>query len=213
MTDQVSVPGIKTGTGVINVVGFSQNQVKILSDSDFTLSSKVQVNLVGEELQTCVLILFHGNNSESRELAIIFASAAAQVPSPQFCAINLNQSKKVASSFLKLRSKNTPLRWAGIMQIPYILIYQGGQPVGAYNGSRTVNEISNFALTRACSSSYSEPIQVFKGIKIDNNFGMVGLVEKEVPKTSIEFTESNPIRVQSGAPTQTNLPETASVSE
>lgn len=185
-------------TDVNRFVGFSQNQITVLTDADFTIGERVEIFL--KDIKGCSIILFHGNNSESAQISLVFAATAAQVEAARdFYAINLSYNKKLAKAMTKLLSTNGPLRWMGLKQLPFIAIYQRGEPVGIYNGSRTVQAMTDFAMTRACSMNFTEPIQVFNSVRPDTNFGIPGIGESQVPNTSVEFTGDSPLRPISAA--------------
>jgi len=195
--NQVVIP-----TDARSFIGFSQNQVMILTDIDFTVDERIKIFL--KEKQGCAIVMFHGNNDESSQLSKVFAAAAAQAEVREFYAVNLSYNKRISKALTDLLSTNSPLRWMGMKQLPFIVTYQGGQPVGVYNGSRTVQALTDFAMTRACSQNYSEPIQVFNSVRPDVNFGIPGIAETQVPNTSLEFTDNNPLRPLSSTQVQSN---------
>ena len=175
-------------------VGFAQNQVTILTDADFTIGERVQIFLKEDLKSRCAIILFHGNNEESQMLSLVYSAVAAEVVGRDFYAVNLSYNKRIAKAMTSLMGGNSPLRWMSLKQLPFIAVYQNGEPVGIYNGSRTVQTLSNFVMTRACSSSYRERIQVFNSTNVDIDFGIPGIGESQIPGTSLEFTEAVRLR-------------------
>uniref|UniRef100_A0A6C0AEX3 Thioredoxin domain-containing protein n=1 Tax=viral metagenome TaxID=1070528 RepID=A0A6C0AEX3_9ZZZZ len=170
-----------------NPVFFSMETVKQLRADDFNLDSRDLITIKNEG---CVLILFYANNRESNDMVAIWSEVASQMAGPTFAAVQLNSEKKIAEAFMKVVSNaNLPLNWAGMRQLPFILVYRGGYPQGFYNGERSVDSILNFALTLACNPSFVEHGQLFAGIQVDNNIG-IGLPAKQT-KNRISSTEYN----------------------
>jgi hypothetical protein len=146
------------------------SKVKILESSDFDTD---QENLITVKYNDCMLILFYIQNDESLKLAQIFAEAANSLPAPIFAACNLNNSTKVASAFAKLASDgNHILHNYGLKQYPFIITYRNKNPVGFYNSGRSVQSISDFAVSSACSVEYREDIQYGMGVAVDKNSQM-----------------------------------------
>lgn len=171
---------------------FAQASVKLLRESDFTLGAK---ELVTVNSNDCMLILFYAENRESKNLALVWAEAAAQVAGPVFAAVNLLMEKKVAEAFTRLSSDiNHPLHWAGMQGLPFILVYRQGWPVSFYNGERTVETLIDYALTLACQANYHEPQQLAGGMQAENRFEMT-MTRPFAPRTSsTQFVATNPIR-------------------
>ena len=159
ITNPVKMPDIITRTI------FSTSTVKNMTDGDFNLSSKDMITINDDN---CTLILFYVENEESKQLATIWAISAQQTAGPIFGAVNLLHEKKVAETFMKLKSMNGhPLHSYSLRGYPFILVYRGGWPVAFYNGSRTVNAIIDYALTLACNIDYSEPVSLGAGMQAE----------------------------------------------
>lgn len=171
---------------------FGQESVKRLSDSDFELNTDHSITL---RLKECVIVLFYSENNESKNLIKIWALAARQIAGPIFAACNLLFERKVAQAFATLNLTNGSLRNYSLKGIPFILAYQGGWPVGFYNGERAVQPIIDYVLTLACKSDYFEPIQITASMQAEENFEMSGWKEyKPVRTDSLEYKVNNPIR-------------------
>ena len=143
---------------VIHRLTFSSETIKRLTGEDFDLDSK---ELIGLKYDDCILILFHVENTESYQLADIWALVAQQVAGPVFGAINMLSERKVAEAFTRLKSDGShPLHWASLRQYPFIMVYRKGWPVAIYNGPREVQALIDYALTLACEAGYYEILQL-----------------------------------------------------
>lgn len=160
---------------------FAQEAVKQLREGDFALDSKSRITIKWEE---CMLVLFYVNNNESNKLAEVWSIAAHQITGPVFAACNLIVERKVAEAFTKLNSENSPLHWAALSSLPFILVYQNGWPVAFYNGERAVQPIVDYALTLACKGNYREDYQIAGGITVKENYEMGGYTQYYPPRTS-----------------------------
>ena len=196
-----AAPGVQTVTVDANrFVGYAGNTVTTLNESYFTLGERVEVLMKNELKSVCALVLFHVNNEESDRFLKVFAAASASAVGKEFYLVNLSNNRKLAKALTRLQTNNTSESWMGLLQSPVIIVYQKGHPVGTYNGSRTVQSIVDFAMTLACSPSFSERIQVFRSVRSDVNFGLAGLGEAAVPTTSLEFNDALNLRpVSEGA--------------
>lgn len=175
---------------------FSQNSVKELSQDDFELDSDAQIKV---RYNSCMIVLFYNNNTESKNLLQIWNAAGKQVVGPIFGKVDLDNNKSLARAFTNLNMKNTSLHWAALKTIPFILAYQNGWPIGFYNGERTVQDIIDYSLVLACKAEYHEPVNLYGGMVASENLMMQGLTQygtKENPfkKTSLDFTGKEDIR-------------------
>ena len=143
---------------VIHRLTFSSENIKRLTADDFDLGSK---ELIALKYDDCILVLFHVENTESYQLANIWAIVAQQVAGPVFAAINMLSERKVADAFTRLKSDGShPLHWAALRQYPFIVVYRKRWPVAIYNGPRAVQALIDYSLTLACEAGYYEIIQV-----------------------------------------------------
>lgn len=141
-------------TEVIHRLTFSSDTIKRLTVEDFNIDGKDAITLKHND---CMLILFYVENTESYQLANIWALAAQQIAGPVFAAINMLSERKVATALTKLKGDGSnPLHWASIRQLPFIMVYRNGWPVAFYNGAREVQAIIDYALTLACQAGYYE---------------------------------------------------------
>lgn len=172
--------------------------VKAFTTDDFDLQGSVPVALKREK--GCTLILFYTSNTESINLSKIFALVAEASPSVVYGAVDADRNKSVIIAFNQLKlAENGPLHKFALATLPFILAYQNGFPVAAYNGNRTVQDLSNYTLTLACSSRVSEG-HLGEGIQVDDNLGMSGYkvapqAEGGSPiKTSIDLNQYPDLR-------------------
>jgi len=86
---------------VVHRLTFSSETIKRLTSEDFDLNSKEMVTLKYDD---CVLVLFHVENTESYQLADIWAIVAQQTAGPVFAAINMLSERRVAEAFARLKS-------------------------------------------------------------------------------------------------------------
>lgn len=185
----MSVPLLPTRTAEIRqATVFATEAVKRLTEASFTLETRERIGL---RYENCIIALFYGENAESRSLAEIWAQAAAQIPGPIFAACNLLQERGVAKAFTEIRGlSNHPLQWAGLRQIPFILVYRDGWPQAFYNGDRTVSSIVDYALVQACEPEYHERFQVPAGMQVEGDRG-IGLW-KPYPEDRLESAQFGP---------------------
>jgi hypothetical protein len=146
---------------------FGYEIVRKLTNDNFDLSNKSCSIMLKDD--GCCLVLFYGTNDESKSLAYIWAKAASQVAGPTFAACNLFTEKKVAEAFLSLTRGDSPVRWASLKQIPFILVYRSGWPRAFYNGERVVQAIIDYSLTLACEIGYNETEQLFSSTHGDES--------------------------------------------
>jgi hypothetical protein len=174
--------------------------VKRLDASDFNLDSREYITLKYDD---CILVLFYVENTESYQLANIWAISAAQVVGPVFAAINMASDRRVAEAFTRLRSDgNNPMQWAALRQYPFILVYRKGWPTAVYNGPREVQALIDYAMTLACQAGYYEIEQVGGSMQAQTRVEMGPYQPyRNVPgqppvirQVSTQFTAENPIR-------------------
>lgn len=181
-----------TTPAVIQQTLFAQDAVKQLNLGDFDTAARERILL---KHQGCYLVLFYGENTESLDLVKIWQMAAAQVAGPIFAAVNLMAERKLAEIFTALRSDpDSPLHWASLRGIPFILVYRGGWPVAAYNGERAVQPIIDYSLTLACEANYREPVQLAAGMQAQSNYEMPGFKQYDPRTVSTQFTVQSPLR-------------------
>jgi len=175
---------------VLSSTVFAQQAVKILHERDFALGSK---DLIGLAYGDCILVLFYAENRESRNIALLWAQAAAQVAGPIFAAVNVLAEPGVAQAFMKLKmDPNHPFHWAALQTIPVILVYRTGFPVAFYNGERNVENFINYSLTLACQADYIEHQQIPAGMQPENDYEITAWkAYNPVLTSSTQFTNVN----------------------
>jgi hypothetical protein len=182
---------------VVHRLTFSSETVKRLTGEDFDLTSKELITLKYDD---CILVLFHIENTESYQLANIWASAAQQIAGPVFAAINMLNERRVAESFTRLKSDGShPLHWAALKQFPFIMVYRKRWPVAVYNGPREVQSLIDYALTLACEAGYYETLQVGGSMQADKRVEMGGYkpysaATNNVRKQSLEYKPDDTVR-------------------
>lgn len=180
-----NIPPIRSGTSylsqapddstiesrdTVSLTLFSQNSVKQLSASDFTLTSDDKLSTVYDN---CMIVLFYGENAESKSLIRIFSIVAQQVAGPVMSACNLMSEKKVAEAFMNVKSQGShPLHWASMRGYPFILAYRGGYPVAFFNGDRSVQAIIDWSMTLACEANYYERYNLASSIQAEATYQM-----------------------------------------
>ncbi len=175
---------------------FGRAAVKRLSTDDFLLDSDTPIR---SKWKDCTLILFYVNNVESQQLMQIWATAANLAAGPVFAGINISINDRVAQAFMQVRETPGPYRVFGLTGYPFILAYQGGHPVGYYNGERDVQAIADWALTLACRIDYFEPGQLAGSATADISYEMAGFTDL-VPRTdSTQFKAGEPMRQFDGS--------------
>lgn len=136
---------------MLNTTFFAQESVKRIYFDDFLPNP----DLIRIKYDNCMLIFFYANNTESINVGKIWAEAASQTAGAVFAACNLSVEVKVAELFTRVGMESDNIfNWAGMFQIPFILVYRGGIPRAFYNGSRAVNALIDYSLTLACSAGY-----------------------------------------------------------
>jgi hypothetical protein len=172
---------------------FSQDTIKQLSSSDFLLDKD---NLVRLKYEDCIMILFYADNIESRNLAEIWSTAAANSIGAIFAACHLGLEKPVAAAFSMLRGMPAhPLYWCRLQGYPFILVYRQGWPQGFYNSERATQPIIDFSFGSACDPSYVEHENKFLSAQADINLQMTGAKMQTLSRTSsLDYTVANPAR-------------------
>jgi hypothetical protein len=146
-------------SGITSNISFNVSRVTNLRESEFTLGNDYKIDIVYRD---CVIILFYSNNVESEKLASVWSKVANSTDGPIFAACNLHEEPKVATAFTSLAGNiHHRYYWARLQQVPFILVYRGGSPIGFYNDVRSVEKISNYAITLACNANYEEHEQLF----------------------------------------------------
>lgn len=166
------------------------NPILTYKDEDFTYSSK---ELICLKDNSCVMILFHTNNIEEKNLFDVWYDVSSKNPGAKLGECNTLINKSIAEAFVKVKQDcNHPFFWAGVNQYPFILVYRGGWPQAFYNGNRTTADILNYSLQLACKACYSEHTQTFKGVQVDYNKQITSDNPKEKDyKSSSEFKNSD----------------------
>ena len=170
---------------------FGRDAVKNLNSDDFLLETTTPIQLKWTD---CIVILFYGDNNESKTLAQIWATAAKSVIGTIFAAANLKTNQKIAQAFVKIGESPTPYRNFKLQGYPFILAYQRGFPVGFYNGERDVQAIVDWSLTLACKPDYYESRQLAASAHVDISFEMGGTNEYKRRIDSLQYTAGNPVR-------------------
>ncbi len=185
---------------IVHRLSFSSETVKRLTGDDFDLNSKEHIGLKYDD---CILVLFHVENTESYQLADIWALAAQQVAGPIFAAINMLSERKVAEAFTRLKSDgNNPLHWAALRQYPFIMVYRRGWPTAVYNGPREVQAIIDYALTLACEAGYYEILQTGGSMQSETRIEMgpyqpyidIPGQSPRIRRDSLQYSSAEPIR-------------------
>jgi len=186
--------------GVIHRLTFSSETIKRLTSDDFDMASKEFITLKYDD---CIIVLFHVENTESYQLADIWAVVAQQVAGPVFGAINMLSERRVAEAFTRLKSDGSnPLHWAALRQYPFIMVYRKGWPVAVYNGPREVQALIDYSLTLACEAGYYEILQVGGSMQGEARIEMgpydpyvnIPGSPPRVRQTSIQYNSEAPIR-------------------
>lgn len=185
---------------VVHRLTFSSETIKRLTSEDFDLGSK---ELIALKYDDCILVLFHVENTESYQLADIWALVAQQTAGPVFAAINMLSERKVAEAFTRLKSDGShPLHWASLRQLPFILVYRKRWPVAVYNGPREVQALIDYALTLACEAGYYEILQTGGSMQAEARTEMgpydiytnVPGQPPRVRRESLQYSAEEPIR-------------------
>ena len=172
-TENVGKNGVTTNNLQQITLFISPSMVRI-QEKDFSLEdNRIPIGLKDMD---CTIILFYINNKESVNLGLIFAEVAETAAGIKFGAVNMRMENKIAEAFVRVKSNpSSVIHWAGLKQYPFILVYRGGLPVASYNGERSAAAITNWALTLACVSGYTELAQEFGGVQVDNDIEMSGV--------------------------------------
>jgi len=160
---------IEAGSGLIYLTFFSDESIKRLTSADFALASKDKVAMVWDN---CLIVLFYGENKESKDLMRIFLIAARQSAGIVFGACNLISEREVARAFVDIGNGAHPFHWARLQGYPFIMVYRKGYPAAFYNGDRSVSAILNWSQTMACKDSYFERTQLAAGVQAEATYQM-----------------------------------------
>jgi hypothetical protein len=167
---------------------FAQNSVKTVSSSDFNLDTPDKITMKSKD---CMVVLFYGENTESKSLSRIWSLVAQQTAGPIVTAVNVMADPKIATAMTDIRGMGShAYHWAAMKGYPFILSYRGGIPVAFYNGERSVQAILDWVMTLACQANYYEREDISAGVKVDSN-------DLSMPSAQPYPSAGNPVRVQS----------------
>ena len=156
--------------GVVSYTFFAQDRVKMLTTSDFALETKDKIAL---KWDNCLIVLFYGENAESKAYVQIWTIVAQQAAGPVMAACNLIAETQVARAFAELAGMGShPLQWAAMKGYPFILVYRGGWPTAFYNGERSVQSLVDWSMTLACQANYYERDNYAGGVQVEAAFQM-----------------------------------------
>jgi hypothetical protein len=192
---------------------FRSKYVVMLHGYDFNLNSPEIITL-GKDYLDCFLVLFYVENQESYDLSILWSRVASRVTGPQFAAINMVEEKQVAQGFSKIiANPNHPLHWAGLRQYPTILVYRQGYPVAAYNGPRTTQSLTDYAMDMACNPHYRETVQLgySMALRPEDQLGIPGMTLTKQVESSNQLNA--PLREYGKNVSNTAAPQRQNVQE
>lgn len=196
----------QTESGIVHYSFYSDSSVKQLTSVDFTLGSKeIKIGIVW---RNCMVILFYGENRESKTLMEIFLKTARQVIGINFGACNLQAESEVAKAFVEAGANSGPYHWARLKGYPFIMAYREGYPQAFYNGDLDVGPLADWSLTLACDASYFERVQLAAGVQTDIKAGMPSPAPYN-PKLyeSTQYRSTSPIRGSQQAPPKEEAPK------
>lgn len=179
---------------------YPSGNVTVLTDANFELSGEFKISL--STISECCLILFYIENDESKQLLELWSKISKSVPEPKFASVNLIYEKGIASAinFLQV-TQNHPLHSFGLRQYPFIFVYRERYPVACYNGTRSYNNILDYALSLACKGDYHEPYQLGVSAQLADNSKLPGYAiysnidpNVQIRKTSVEYTSDSYLR-------------------
>lgn len=161
-------PITRQDTGTVMLTLFSNDNVRRLSSSDFAIETKEKIALKWEN---CIIVLFYGENQESKDVIQVFSIAAQQIAGPIMGACNLIVEREVARAFTDVKGLGShALHWASIRGYPFILTYRGGWPTAFYNGDVDVQQIVDWAMTLACEANYYERFNLAGGVQAEARY-------------------------------------------
>jgi hypothetical protein len=186
---------------------FSQESIRKWSSSDFKLDTDEKISLKSKD---CSIILFYGENEESKQLMRIFSLVSQQAAGPMFGACNLLREKEVSLAFTNIKAMGShPFHWASMRGYPFILTYRDGWPVAFYNGDRSVTAILDWTMTLACQANYYERFQAAGGVGTTSKLEMQGTpaypsADGKLPTRteSTQYKTTQPIRPSPAEVTQ-----------
>lgn len=186
------------GDSLSYLVAIQSKYVKNIREKDFALNTYYKLNLL---ISDCMIILFHGQNTESMQLMRIYSIAAAQAVGVEFGACNLVLEREVGKAFAFIASTaDHPLQWARMRGYPFIMAFRNGNPRAFYNGGREVGAILEWSQVMACNAEYKEEKQLAGGVQAEEVYEMTPYDPypardgNKLRKTSVEFDPSQPIR-------------------
>jgi hypothetical protein len=191
-----SIPTPRVEIGLTSYTVFSQSTIQNLTDSDFFFDDEMKVRLKNKE---CMLILFYGEDSDSRELCGIWGSTASQIAGPHFAACNLSAQNKIKLAFVSLYEDPLhPLHEFALSQVPVIIVYRKGLPKAYYNGDLSTSSIADYALTLACHPDYFETTKVGGSMEMETKLAMTLPLAYDAKRTlSGEYRTFDPIHGRS----------------
>ncbi len=193
-----SLPALTNG--IIYVSLFSIDTIKRMGANDFVLDSNYKIGLKWSD---CIILLFYSENQESHDLAYIFAVVSQQVVGPVMAACNLYAERDVAKAFTEIAGMGTHMfHWAGMQEIPFIMVYRNGIPVGIYNGDPSVTALTDWVMTLACKANYYDTKRLTASVQVEGAFQLGSVPEDYTEKSatnkirhkSIEYHTDKPIR-------------------
>lgn len=111
-----------------------------LTDDNFSLANTSKGDVLGISTRAITLVLFYSTQCPYCEPFIhIFKKMPGTVSGCQFGMINISTNRSVVE-----KSKNTimPLTY-----VPYIVLYNNGQPIMSYDGPPSEQELQNFIMS------------------------------------------------------------------
>lgn len=155
-----------------NRLVFAQDSVLQLNGDNFNTDTPDKITI---DIPDCMLILFYIQNTESLNLASIWARVASEIAGPTFAAINMLSNRNVARAFSQVKSiPNHPYAAFGLQTYPFILVYRQGIPRAVYNGPYNVTAIAEYALVQACNVDYTEAFNFSDGVQMEGNYSIQG---------------------------------------
>lgn len=191
------------GDYLIYLTQFSSPYVINLGGTHFSLGNEKVEERVSIIWKNCMLVLFYGENQESKDLMRIFAAAAVQAPGVKFGACNLLIDDEVAKAWKQLEGTANPLSQMSMKGYPFIIVYQGGYPVGEVDiATRSeVSSLVNFAISTACGSTFHPRTSHTIGVQTEANWAMVEPRAGAAPASAPAGTTSGPASPGAGAAT------------
>lgn len=208
--------------GVVRYTHIDSSNITNLKATHFALATDNKVAIVFSDF---LVALFYVENQESMDMIEIFLLVAQQVAGVKFAACNLIVEKDVAGAFMELGSKPGPSAQFSPRGYPFILAYRGGYPIAYYNGTRSVEDITSWVLTRAREPGYYEPKMLAASMQVEAPYVIPPYDPYGVDRTgkanpertnSLEYSGGKPIRGYNpnlGGPVYEGSPEAAKAAE